>query len=134
MDPHKPLILRWTWRHFSLDVDIEESIEDAARSAWSESEYETGALECVEVIEPDGTTRRLNDAELDAYRPAPAPASERPPMVAEVRILSPEQEAWNGRREWRVWDVYPSLASAEEAAAELQPWLGDRVTAKVIGA
>jgi hypothetical protein len=130
----KPLILLWIWRHHSLDVDIMESLEKAARAAHSAVEYETGAPECAEVVEPNGATRRLDPEELATHLPPPTPAPERPPVVAEVRIMSPEQSGWGGKREPVVYDVYPSLAEAEAAADELRPWLGDRVTARIIGA
>lgn len=125
----EPIVLYWGFRHFHLFVSRCESIEEAAREAWRDSQQGEASFVCVEVIE-DGQSRKADIAALwndwNAEENAIWEAQKQRPIVSVTQLQAPEIPGDQGTRQWADLDWYYDAADARRHAEHVANY-GERV-------
>lgn len=96
-------ILKWAWRYSVLQVEEFDQLHEAASAAFAASDYGTEAFECIEIIEKDGSSRRLGWDDIEQFRPQEIAEPEwRPTHGLQIRF----------DKHWAVWGSYESEVDA----------------------
>ena len=125
-------VIKWAYRHHSLQADTFDTLDEAVASAYWGGEYGEEALECVEVINDDGTTEVHDEKAVEALAaPLRQKADEewraRPTPTVILDIRAP-----NG--DWAAYENFVAQDAAEAAASNARALLGaDRVRLRPYG-
>jgi hypothetical protein len=91
---NQPLVLKWAWHRFSLEVSQYDSVDEAVDAAGYASDAGDEALDCIEVFDGDGHRVIPGDEALDLAHERSQSRRERnepAPVVATVRVRHPEK-------------------------------------------
>lgn len=125
--------IKWAYRHHVLGAESFDTLDQAVAAAYWAAEHGEEALECIEVINDDGTVRVYSRDEVDALTAPLRQQQEeryraRPPIVAVLDLCAPDGKTWTP------YENFTDMADAEVAAENARQLLGaDRVELRPYG-
>lgn len=126
------LAIKWAWRHYVMTFDEFDTLDEAVRSALYAADYGDESLQCIEVIEDDGTRvvydrAAVSEMWLPLEEAERAEMAARPATVVVLDLRSPSGD-WSPHR------GFADERAAEQEAERLRAILGpERVALRPSG-
>jgi cob(I)alamin adenosyltransferase len=127
------LVLKWAMRYHALTVEIYGDVDEAVGAAGLAADNGEESLDRIEVLGDDGTVKRtITPEDMDDLL-APKREREYQEYQASVDAVTHIVEIAGPSGEWASWLSCSSLRDAEQEAARLRGFLGERVRIEAVG-